>query len=53
VGLDPFLPMHSQYKFTEGYVSGLYSANEDQVVLYSIAIEIPISDVLQASISAA
>lgn len=36
VGLDPFHAMHSQYTFTEGYVSGMYSANEDQVILYSV-----------------
>jgi hypothetical protein len=49
VGLDPFHAMHSQYTFTEGYVSGLYSANEDEVVLYSIAIAIPVSEPLSAT----
>jgi hypothetical protein len=49
VGLDPFHPMHSQYKFTEGYVTGLYGANEDQVVLYSISIAIPVSEPLAAT----
>jgi hypothetical protein len=49
VGLDPFHPMHSQYKFTEGYVSGLYSANEDEVVLYSIAIAVPVSESVPAT----
>jgi hypothetical protein len=52
VGLDPFHPMHSQFKFTEGYVSGLYSANEDEVVLYSIAIAIPVSEPLSATSAA-
>jgi hypothetical protein len=49
VALDPFHPMHSQYKFTEGYVTGLYSASEDEVVLYSIAIAVPVSVPLAAA----
>ena len=49
VGLDPFHAMHSQYTFTEGYVSGLYSTNEDQVVLYSITIAVPVSEPLAAT----
>jgi hypothetical protein len=49
VGLDPFHAMHSQYTSTEGYVSGLYSANEYEVVLYSIAIAIPVSEPLAAT----
>ena len=49
IGLDPFHPMHSQYTFTEGYVTGLYSANEDEVVLYSINVAIPVSEPLAAT----
>jgi hypothetical protein len=44
IGLDPFHAMHSQYTFTEGYVSGVYSANEDQVILHSITIALPVSE---------
>jgi hypothetical protein len=49
IGLDPFHAMHSQYTFAEGYVSGLYSANENEVVLYSIAIAVPVSEPLAAT----
>ena len=49
IGLDPFHPMHSQYTFTEGYVSGLYSANEGQVVLYAITIAVPVFEPLSAT----
>lgn len=49
VGLDPFHPMHSQYRFTEGYVTGLYSANEREVVLYSISIVLPVTNAMAAS----
>lgn len=49
VGLDPFHPLHSQYRFTEGYVTGLYSANEREVVLYSISVTLPVADAAVAT----
>lgn len=51
VGLDPFHAMHSQYRFTEGYVTGLYSANEREVVLYSISIALPAEDAMAMSVA--
>jgi hypothetical protein len=48
VELDKFLPLHSVYKFTEGFVTGLYSANGDQVVLHWLGIENSGAEALQS-----
>lgn len=45
---DEFLPSHSVFKFTEGFVTGLYSANADNVVLHSLAMENAVSDAIQS-----
>jgi hypothetical protein len=47
LGLDQFLPLHSHYRFTEGFVTGQYSANGDQVVLHSLALETSVPEALQ------
>ncbi len=48
---DPFHALHSRYRFTEGCVTGVYSANEREVVLYELSVALPTAEALAVSVA--